>query len=1135
MKRNKSVKRSLAILMAVSLLVCQDSMSYAAEPLTLSDETAVSDETPSVSAELSEESQENSGFPGLPEGYSLSDEEVQDKEKLQSYIEEIAALEEGVDYGTNEILVNAATEELAEVYAKAFGGSLKEWYGGIALIALSAESVEKETCVADAVIASADTANRLPAAWPNYRYQVSGEAAVGTEISSEDLNKESETAPQIEGEISGYNDPDLTGQWHHEVLDTELAWLGGYKGAGVTVALLGSGIKSGHEDFSAKTIDVGYGTEDVVDGQGTHLATLIGAIGNNGIGGCGIAPEVNLLSIKIVDSDGSGYEFNLNKAIAQAQEAGADIICIDYAVPYYSQNTEKEIQQAHENGVLVVCAGGNGSSTGKNKFYPAEYAGAVGVAALNHNNTKAHFSNSGSSIRYSAPGVDIVSDGYEKSGTGQAAAIVAAQAALILSSGKVEGSGSERVDNLLAMMDKSCKRASGSGLGNGIVSLSKVLDLGTTTAKPSNPVFSHKAGTYHEEILRVSIAAQPGCTIYYSLDGKNITYKNGKLSSNAIEYWEDGTIPLTDRTTTIKAIAINDASGLVSGMTTVKYTLIPVAEYIKIGMSSNFIARGKKAKLSISARPLNADASVKWQVIGNPKGISVKNNVLTVSSSAKTGYYELHAIAKNAEGKYEGVSDLVSFRVVEPDNLITSITAQPSANITLNVGETKTVSVKIKKKDGSISTSDPNFFWSEWGAGEIIDAQESGEAAMVITGLAAGKARLFGTTLDGSGKTVTVNITVKQPAEMIEIEGSEKMTAGKSVTLKANVSPADTSNKKVRWSMVTKDKNVSVNASTGKVTAKSKAEGVYTVRATAADGSGVYKDYNITVTKGKIKSIKLEKKAVDIFRVTNDYGAPTSVGIKVNIEGDNKECWEAVSSNPDVAYVSGYANGSGYAGYDYMYVYATGKATGTVTITVRSTDGSNKKATCKVTVMNPPTSIRISLPAGRTTELAEGKSLKLSVVLGDDAGPLSAKTKKVEWDCGEFVKVDKNGKVTALEGVGYNSYVSVKTTDGSNLEASIGIQCVDRVKKIELAGLETNPVNLGTTYTFPLLYTAPDGSEIYGDIPISVSVNKPGLTAYYVPNNGYVVIEPEEKGTYKITISLKDGNTAKKTYTVKVK
>lgn len=271
----------------------------------------VSGNVPEASDELEEM------FPGLTEEYALTATEMDDKTILGNYAQEWGGAEEGVDYAESEILVEAETEEEANAYAQAFNGTLTDYFFGVAVITLNADESLPEASVKDAVYASSLEEMALPAAWPNYyRYieDVDAEEIVEEQTYDFAAAEEEESGGQEEEGFlgtDGYNDPFLTTtnggyQWQHSVLNSQLAWAAGYRGKGVKVAVLDTGILAGHDDVSAvKTIDVGYGTADG-HGHGTHVSGIIGAKLNNGTGGAGVAPECYIYSIKVLRDTGSG-------------------------------------------------------------------------------------------------------------------------------------------------------------------------------------------------------------------------------------------------------------------------------------------------------------------------------------------------------------------------------------------------------------------------------------------------------------------------------------------------------------------------------------------------------------------------------------------------------------------------------------------------------------------------------------------------------------------------------------------------------------------------------------------------------------------------------------------------------------
>ncbi|MDE6433282.1 MAG: Ig-like domain-containing protein [Lachnospiraceae bacterium] len=161
-----------------------------------------------------------------------------------------------------------------------------------------------------------------------------------------------------------------------------------------------------------------------------------------------------------------------------------------------------------------------------------------------------------------------------------------------------------------------------------------------------------------------------------------------------------------------------------------------------------------------------------------------------------------------------------------------------------------------------------------------------------------------------------------------------KLAVGKSVLLKADVTPADALNTDVVWSS-SNDKYATVTAA-GKVTAKKTGAGkTVTITATAKDGSGKKAVFHIKIYKSAVKKIKLSAKSKSV-----KPGKKVTIKAKVSpSKGINKTLkWS--SSNEKYATV----NSKGV-----VTTKKAGKGK-TVTITAKATDGSNKKATIKIKI-----------------------------------------------------------------------------------------------------------------------------------------------------------------------------------------
>jgi hypothetical protein len=161
-------------------------------------------------------------------------------------------------------------------------------------------------------------------------------------------------------------------------------------------------------------------------GHGTMVAGILAAI----------APDSMIMPLRAIDDQGCGTTFNISKAIKYAVGHGAQVINISFGVSGQSNTLKNVIGKAIDAGVTVVASAGNGN-TGVPQ-YPAAYDGVLAVAATNIKDVKTTFSNYGSSIFVSAPGLNIVSTypgGYYAvlSGTSFSAPMVAAEAALLRS------------------------------------------------------------------------------------------------------------------------------------------------------------------------------------------------------------------------------------------------------------------------------------------------------------------------------------------------------------------------------------------------------------------------------------------------------------------------------------------------------------------------------------------------------------------------------------------------------------------------------------------------------------------------------------------------------------------------------
>jgi subtilisin family serine protease len=149
--------------------------------------------------------------------------------------------------------------------------------------------------------------------------------------------------------------------------------------------------------------------------HGTHVAGTIAQTTNNDLGVAGVAPGVTVMPVKALNAAGTGSYQWIADGIYYAVDNGADIISMSLGGSESSTTLEDAVAYAYNSGVVVFAASGNGGADGCD--YPAAYdAYVISVGATQYDESKAPYSNYGSSLDIVAPGgntgVDQNGDGY---------------------------------------------------------------------------------------------------------------------------------------------------------------------------------------------------------------------------------------------------------------------------------------------------------------------------------------------------------------------------------------------------------------------------------------------------------------------------------------------------------------------------------------------------------------------------------------------------------------------------------------------------------------------------------------------------------------------------------------------------
>ena len=244
-------------------------------------------------------------------------------------------------------------------------------------------------------------------------------------------------------DVATGTDPDRQLQWDFTKLHVADAWPTS-TGAGVTVAVLDSGVDASHPDLAGQVL-TGYdeiartdGANTDPNGHGTHVAGTIAAVTGNNVGVSSIAPDAKILPVRVVGANGEGFMSDAARGIIYAADHGADVINMSLGSTDQVTAVSNAVAYARGKGVVVVAAAGNERTTGSPTSYPAADAGVIAAAATDKSDNVASFSNQGSYVDVAAPGSSILSTvppakNYYAyySGTSMASPHVAAVAALI--------------------------------------------------------------------------------------------------------------------------------------------------------------------------------------------------------------------------------------------------------------------------------------------------------------------------------------------------------------------------------------------------------------------------------------------------------------------------------------------------------------------------------------------------------------------------------------------------------------------------------------------------------------------------------------------------------------------------------
>ncbi len=393
--------------------------------------------------------------------------------------------------------------------------------------------------------------------------------------------------------------------------------------AGITVAVIDSGVNKNHELFKGRIIETyintsGSGKRNSTDDDYGHGTEVAGIIADSTLENVSIKPY------KVIDEHGQGTVATVAAGIICAVNDNVDIINISLGFYEDSELLHDAVKKAIAHDITVVAAAGN-NSTDK-PYYPSSYDGVLRITAINSAGNVANFSNFGSHVDFAAPGVKIktanMNGGYSiVDGTSLAAPFVSSLAAMIKS--VIPLSSSEDIyKSLQYQAVNPLYYGSEEEIGNGIINAPEY-ESETKTGKTSAPVFPSDCPPIVVEPIDIEISCEtPDSIIYYTTDKSmpSERNKNAKIYTGPIHI---------DKSCYILAAAYSDGK-YKSSISGLHITVAPNISENELSISPDGIIteyRGNEESISI---PETVN-SIAVTGIGNEvfKNKNIKDIVLT--------------------------------------------------------------------------------------------------------------------------------------------------------------------------------------------------------------------------------------------------------------------------------------------------------------------------------------------------------------------------------------------------------------------------------------------------------------------------------------------------------------------------
>lgn len=556
---------------------------------------------------------------------------------------------------------------------------------------------------------------------------------------------------------------------------------------------------------------------------------------------------------------------------------------------------------------------------------------------------------------------------------------------------------------------------------NGMDCVVKLKKAGTTVIRVASTEQPAAFSVYAECILTVETVPLTGISLKESkltlVAGDTYTVVPTLTPSNAsnpVVSWETGNanIAKVDDKGVITAVSVGQTTITVSGGEAKPQTIIVDVlnklNTIKFEETEVTVERGKTHELKVIFSP-EADVNTKISFSStNPDVVTVDDK--GVITGVNDGMAMIIATAEEL-GTTGAITCLVT---VKPPTVVVEDFSIDPDKMTLIVGQEQSIVPVYTPED---TTNKEVTYVS--GDDGVATVSEEGLVSAVAPGFT-----IITCTDVASQKTAICQVTVENDANLSLSPKTRELVVGESFTIRKTVTPG-TADRSAKWR--SSNTGIATVNSSGRVTGKK--VGTATITCTLTR-------YNISATctvkvANKRTTLKLDKNSIRI-----NIGQTYKLKKTVTTNSNTKPGVRFTSKNKKIATV-GSTSGT-----------IKGKKVGSTIITAKTTD---KKATakCRVTVIRRVTGLRMN----KTYAVAYvGRTIKLKATVK----PKKASIKKLKWSSSNsgVANVISNGTVTPLaEG---ETYITVKTTDGSNKTARCYVKVLEPVPISSIVVAQSN-------------------------------------------------------------------------------